>query len=233
LSGLHQTITDFNRLRDTYGLREESGEMSEKGVGKKGERAESPSIAGRFGKELQLRARWVITDKDKFTVLLQDLKDYNDGLERLFPPARLPTLERTWVNELLQSAHRDLDKLTLLESTSSGVYPQLNVSASLKQLRINLDDKSATKFKQTYALKIQITDLSISDTDSKRTHGLYRNPSSQVIQEVIVEWVEYDKEDLDARLNHVHRIDDLARMIHSASARHPDLHTPDCLGYCK
>jgi hypothetical protein len=28
-------------------------------------------------------------------VLLRDLKDYNDGLEQLFPPSRLATLERT------------------------------------------------------------------------------------------------------------------------------------------
>jgi len=47
----------------------------------------------------------------------------------------------------------------------------------------------------------------------------------------LVEWVEYDKNDLDGRLNHVRRIDDLAKMIHSASDRHPDLHTLDCLGY--
>jgi len=46
-----------------------------------------------------------------------------------------------------------------------------------------------------------------------------------------VEWVEYDKEDFDMRLNHIRRIDDLARMIHTASDRHPDLHTLDCLGY--
>lgn len=33
------------------------------------------------------------------------------------------------------------------------------------------------------------------------------------------------------RFNQTRRIDDLARIIHSASERHPDLHTIDCLGY--
>lgn len=45
---------------------------------------------------LGLRAKWVVADKEKFTVLLGDLKDYNDGLEQLFPPARLEMLQRTW-----------------------------------------------------------------------------------------------------------------------------------------
>jgi hypothetical protein len=94
LSELHKTITDFNKLQDRYGLREEL--MSP--VGEKVaalERTESPSAAGRLRNELQLRAKWVIADKEKFTVLLRDLKDYNDGLEQLFPPSKIKTLERT------------------------------------------------------------------------------------------------------------------------------------------
>jgi hypothetical protein len=52
-----------------------------------------------------------------------------------------------------------------------------------------------------------------------------------LLEEVMVEWVEYEKDDLDSRLNHIRRVDDLARMIHSASDRHPDLNTLDCIGY--
>ena len=46
-------------------------------VQKKGE---SSSVAGGLRNELQLRAKWVLIDKEKFTVLTQDLKEYNDGL---------------------------------------------------------------------------------------------------------------------------------------------------------
>jgi hypothetical protein len=95
LTELHRTITDFNKLQDRYGLREElTGPGDEKVAAHK--RTESPSVAGRLRNELQLRAKWVIADKEKFTVLLRDLKDYNDGLEQLFPPSRLATLQRTW-----------------------------------------------------------------------------------------------------------------------------------------
>ncbi|TVY62730.1 hypothetical protein LSUE1_G008445, partial [Lachnellula suecica] len=170
---------------------------------------------------------------EKFTVLLADLKDYNDGLEQLFPPARLETLQRTWRNELLQHVERDLGQLSLLEQASSGVYPQLSSSASLEQLRINLDEKPTKGFKPTYALKIQRTDLNIAVSNSAAScsQGGYENPTTDRTEEVLVEWVGYDKEDLDARLNHVRRIVDLASMIHSSSDRNPDLHTLDCLGY--
>jgi len=201
----------------------------EKGLTQK--KQETPSVTGRLRNELQLRAKWVIADKEKFTVFLRDLKDYNDGLEQLFPPAKLATLHRTWTNELLEGAQRDLDELSLLEMASSGVYPQLNASASLKQLRINLDTKPAANFKPTYALKIQRTAISLSDKDPRRSQGAYQNPSTSLLEDVVIEWVEYDKEDFDTRLNHIRRIDDLARMIHSASQKHPDLHTLDCLGY--
>jgi Prion-inhibition and propagation len=231
LTELHRTITDFNKLQDRYGLREEelSSPASEKAMAQK--RTESPSVAGRLRNELQLRAKWVIADKEKFTVLLRDLKDYNDGLEQLFPPSRLATLQRTWTNELLQSAQRDLGKLSLLETASSGVYPQLNASASLKALRINLDIKTTGNFKETYALKVQRTDLSFSDNDPRRSHGAFKNPSTTSLENVVVEWVEYDKEDFDTRMNHVRRVEDLVRMIKGASRRHPDLHTLDSLGY--
>jgi hypothetical protein len=49
--------------------------------------------------------------------------------------------------------------------------------------------------------------------------------------DVVVEWVEYDREDIEERVAHLRRMDDLARMMHSASEVHPDLHGVDCLGY--
>ena len=94
LTELHRTITDFNKLQDRYGLREEVMPPVVENVPAQ-KKSESSGVAGRLRNELQLRAKWVIVDKEKFTVLLQDLKDYNDGLEQLFPPSRLATLQRT------------------------------------------------------------------------------------------------------------------------------------------
>jgi len=164
-------------------------------------------------------------------VLLRDLKDYNDGLIQLFPPSRLATIQRAVNNELLERAERDLGQLSVLEAASMGTYPQLNASASLKALRINLDTKPQASFRPTYSLKIARTSLSISDKDSRRSQAAYQTQSNPEKEDVVVEWIPYDKEDLEGRVNHIRRIDDLARIIHTASDRHPDLHTLDCRGY--
>jgi hypothetical protein len=41
-----------------------------------------------LGKLLTPNIQWVIADKEKFNTLLRGLKDYNKGLEKLFPPSR-------------------------------------------------------------------------------------------------------------------------------------------------
>lgn len=126
---------------------------------------------------------------------------------------------------MLHSA-KDVDELSLLEKASDEIYPKLNASAGLKKLRINLDNTPQTKFKPTFALKVQRHALTVADKDTKRSEA-FHDPSGNVL----IEWVDYDKEDLDGRVVHMRRLDDLARMMHSAVARHPDLYTIDCLGY--
>ncbi|MDU6243715.1 MAG: FtsX-like permease family protein, partial [Bradyrhizobium sp.] len=122
-------------------------------------------------------------DKDKFTNLLKDLKgnkarrtcrrggsrkltgahtaDFNDGLERLFPASQVPSFQRAWTHQLLESAERDLAQLSLLERASTGIYPKLETSANLKRLRINLDSKPQAAFKPTFALKVPRSALAI------------------------------------------------------------------------
>jgi len=79
---------------------------------------------------------------------------------------------------LLQNADT-LGKLSSLENASNGVYPQLNASANLKQLRINLDSKLGAKFKPTVALKIPRTTLSISGNGmAGESQGTYQNPTN-------------------------------------------------------
>jgi hypothetical protein len=111
LEELYRTITDFNSLQDKYGLREEPPSPSPE---KKEAQKKSNGAAGmisRLKTELHLRGKWVIADKDKFMVLLSDLKDYNDGLERLFPHSRLATLHRIWQNEVQSPSLSHLQSL--------------------------------------------------------------------------------------------------------------------------
>ncbi|KAF6805770.1 hypothetical protein CSOJ01_09268 [Colletotrichum sojae] len=256
---LHATVTDFQRLRERYGLVDGEGgreRMVASGAGEKVKQETDRS----WRREFSRRAKWVIADKDKFTALLKDLKDFNDGLEQLFPPSRLPSLHRAWRHSLLDSAARDVAQLSLLESSSEDSYPQLGTSANLKKLRINLDAKPQASFKPTFAFKVPRSDLELpgpeavaatenssgsnksgksSKSKSSSSNGGAKNDSSEtrthathrVHGPVLVEWVEYDPSDPEERFLHLRRLDDLARMMHSASDRHPDLHTTDCLGY--
>lgn len=189
----------------------------------------------------------------------------------------MPSYQRAWTHELLESAQRNVGELSLLETASTGVYPQLTNSAGLKKLRINLDAAPQAAFRPTYALRVKREDLTLaedpSSLSSSTAGGLHvparrgkkggsSAPASScedvsaseattppttsatakgaltrshahhsTAGDVLVEWVEYDREEVDERVAHLRRLDDLARVMHSASSRHPDLHGMDCLGY--
>ncbi|KAK1244969.1 hypothetical protein MKX08_004598 [Trichoderma sp. CBMAI-0020] len=254
LEQLHGTVTDFRKLQDRYGLVGEERNGDDEKRTRTGAGANERS----WRRELGLRTKWVIggeredslvmyqgcdvlitrlADKEKFSNLLKDLKDFNDGLERLFPPAHVPSFQRAWTHQLLDRAQRDVAELSLLENAASGIYPQLTKSATLKKLRINLDSRPQAAFKPTFALKVGLSSLDISHSEDKgsgsssssaqrRCHGHH-----VAAGDVLIEWVDYDREAIDERVAHVRRMDDLARMMHSASECHPDLHSIDCLGY--
>ncbi|KAG7109121.1 hypothetical protein HYQ44_011996 [Verticillium longisporum] len=244
---LHATVTDFVKLRDRYGIVEEAAAKSGLARGEREARERDGGKERGWRKELTLRAKWVIADKEKFTALLRDLKDFNDGLDQLFPPSRLPSLHRAWRHSLLDHAQRDVAELALLASSAEDSYPQLRASAALKKLRINLDLTPQAQFRPTFAFRVARADLTL---DADASPSAQRGPSTpgsaprstpgtdarvagrhSAHGPVLVEWVEYDREDPDERFLHLRRLDDLARMLRSASARHPDLHTPDCVGY--
>ncbi|KAL7787542.1 prion-inhibition and propagation domain-containing protein [Trichoderma ceciliae] len=245
LEQLHGTVTDFKKLQDRYGLVDEAverggkeSELSPSPPLRKGSRDEGRKTNGfkttttstserSWRKEIGLRTKWVIGDKDKFTNLLKDLKDFNDGLEALFPPSQVQSFQRAWTHQLLDRAQRDLAELSLLENASSGIYPQLTTSANLKKLRINLDSKPLSSFKPTFTLKVGRASLDIPDLEGPRRCQAHHVTAG----DVLIEWVDYDREAIEERVVHVRRMDDLARMMHSASECHPDLHSIDCLGY--
>ncbi|RSL54293.1 hypothetical protein CEP53_007479 [Fusarium sp. AF-6] len=253
LGELHSAVTDFNKLKERYGLVDERSSASLEVKGGKGKKSPSPSRNGSrddegrksnglaktlsassersWGKEFGLRAKWVIGDKEKFINLLKDLRDYNDGLERLFPLSHLPSFQRAWTHQLLESAQRDLTQLSLLETAATGVYPQLTTTANLKKLRINLDTRPQASFKPTFALKVPRPALELTKEEKESNHRGRSKGRHETAGDVVIEWVDYDRDDVEERVAHVRRLDDLARMMHSASECHPDLHSIDCVGY--
>ena len=242
LKELYGTIMDLNTLQDRYGLREEAPGSVDKDAYKKN--ADPNSITtGKGSTGIKLRARWVVNDRDKFGNFLQDLQFYNDKLENLFPPARIATLHRSLTNEMLQSAERDLAKLDVLEDASRPSYPKLSTLAELKQLRINLDTNDTPKKRLSSSeLKVPLRRLKLADGNAEsmaRCRGSYERPldtmpDSKVSEEVdiFVEWIQYDSQTgFEERCHIYQKVDNLARMLHSSSNRHPDLNTLDCLGH--
>ncbi|KAJ9647922.1 hypothetical protein H2201_001288 [Coniosporium apollinis] len=242
LAQLLQTITDCNKLQEKYGLREEApGSVDKEAYMAYKKSADLKSFrAVKVKDEWRLRARWVIADKEQFENFLKDLQYFNDSLEKLFPPGQVTTLQRAWTSELLQSAERNTGSLELLENASSGRYPGLTTFAQLKRLRINLDAKEPSrKILSTSELKQQQWRIKVppgEDSVGTRVRAVYQRPQdappySEDVP-VLVEWIPYDAiSDLDARLHLYQRVDNLSRMLHSCSSRHPDLHTLDSAGY--
>ena len=247
LRELYRTVMDLNKLQDRYGLSVDKAAYKANAdpnnivPSSPSPSASEKSKTGPGG--VRLRARWVIQDKDKFGVFLDDLQFYNDRLEKLFPPARIATLQRTWTNELLQSAQRDLSKLDILESASQGAYPGLSTFANLKRLQINLDAAvPSRKILSSSELKIprwRIKEYIDDPAQMTRCRGIYQKPTdtlkgSSVSEDVnvFVEWTAFDPNmDMEQRCQIYQNVDNLARMLHSSSNRHPDLHTLDCVGY--
>ncbi|KAF2761896.1 hypothetical protein EJ05DRAFT_188374 [Pseudovirgaria hyperparasitica] len=248
LEQLLGTILDCHKLQDKYGLREEAPGSVDQDAYSTCKKAADPatsSFGSRFRKDMKLKARWVIADREKFDTFVQDLSYFNDRLEKLFPPGRVETLQRTWTNELLHTAQRDLDILQLLETSAVEKYPSLNTLARLKQLRINLDGKErepSRKILSSSELKIRRERIQVDASEkavARRVRAVYSKPldtmrDGKVSEDVpvLIDWIDYDAEmELDSRLHLYQRVDNLSRMLHSCSSRHPDLHTLDCLGY--
>ncbi|KAK5990699.1 hypothetical protein PT974_08968 [Cladobotryum mycophilum] len=241
LEQLHSTVTDFRKLQDRYGLVDESeraaaaaaagaekvksasrknsgpspGSLSPSATGLKDEGKKSNgSRTNSWRKEISMKTKWVIGG---------ELQRWPGSS---LPPSQVPSFQRAWTHQLLEHAQRDLAELSLLENASSGIYPKLTASANLKKLRINLDSTPQKAFKPTYALKVNRDALEVKDKDPRRCRAHH-----VAIGDVIIEWVDYDREAIEERITHVRRMDDLARMMHSASECHPDLHSIDCAGY--
>ncbi|EXF74269.1 hypothetical protein CFIO01_03701 [Colletotrichum fioriniae PJ7] len=121
----------------------------------------------------------------------------------------------------------DLD-LSCSPTTTPLLSPPLPTSPTPGTKRRNSSTAKAASSPSSSSLNIlSLTSSSTTTTtNTTRTHATHTTHGP-----VLVEWVEYDPSSPDERFLHLRRLDDLARMMHSASSNHPDLHTIDCVGY--
>ncbi|KAK6067029.1 hypothetical protein SCUP515_10365 [Seiridium cupressi] len=208
LTNLHMTITDVQRMRERYGL-VETGEGGKKDEGLVLGTGKSEAFARKSS---------------------SDVRNVGDKMKGM-------TIRARWVvaGAKLNSGFADKDKfdslLKDLKHFNDGLeqlFPASRIPGVQRTWVFEMLH-SAKNIEQLSVLEgasNEVHALTVSDRDAKRSEA-FHDPSGNVV----IEWVDYDKEDLDGRVVHMRRLDDLARMMHSAVDRHPDLHTIDCLGY--
>ncbi|KAB8339200.1 hypothetical protein FH972_022134 [Carpinus fangiana] len=209
LKELYQTIMDLNKLQNRYGLKEEAPGSVDKETYKKISDPTNP-----FKPSMKLKARWVISDKEKFGLFLDDLHTASQpGYPSLSAYAQLKQLR-------INLDAREPNNKVL----SSSVL-------KIPVWRLQCETEAGTPEK------------SITTASSIRTRATYQRPTSTMQNDsvseqvsVLIEWTEFDPDEchtLEDRLQLLNRVDALARMLNSSHKRHPDLHTLDCIGYAE
>ncbi|KAH8660066.1 prion-inhibition and propagation-domain-containing protein [Xylariales sp. PMI_506] len=172
------------------------------------------------------KTRFVLKDKQKFSTMLEQLRYFNDSLIGLLPPPRRTRLDLTLSSQILGGTE-NLQNLLRIKEASHTNDLSLSSSAMMKKSRLEIEQPSQT-FISASELRCQRKLLSLDDTNSYRSLGMYGNPDSKM--GVLVEWKEYDR-NLPREVS-VDRIQDIARYLHATSAhRSPELPVPECIGY--
>jgi hypothetical protein len=183
-----------------------------------------------------------VSDREKLSVAISNLKDLNDGLYNLLSYAERKGLQQGLGQELETS--EDSSELQELEKAAAGCedVPQM---VALKREKIKLEVAAPisstwkTTFVPTEELQIPIARITFHDTPSTasqanqvRCIASYRVPhTTDKPQAVIVEWKHLNPDvSTTARFTQLSRIDSLARLLH-ISSRPSGLRVPFCMGY--
>jgi serine/threonine protein kinase len=185
------------------------------------------------------KMRWSMGDRASFTELIECLKEFNDGMYRLFPPKTRDTLDRALPPELLASTE-DVVDLNAIEDASSG-YPGLQTTAALKSISIRIEETpwTGSSIDRVASLQLILGQVNfpdwlsqpIQDGSGLRIITTYRASEIAPIKNVLIEMHRYDnKISPDLRLQLFFRVDKLARLLHT-TPKPPDARVLDCLGW--
>jgi hypothetical protein len=196
------------------------------------------------------RLSWSVKDKDRFAVLVSDLRELNDGLCSLLPVQSRSVFSHALNAEVL-SGKSDSAELEVVEEAAGSEYPSLANAARLRATGVGIDQSP-----QTSAMPLQIKlsrntitfpeakmapneDLQAGGTKSvaqtrmfatyqEKRHGF---ASSNISSTVLVEWKPYDFQATGTKAFALAlRADGLARLLQN-SAGQPGLQTLPLIGY--
>jgi hypothetical protein len=179
------------------------------------------------------RIQWVVNDRDKLRVLISDLKDHNDGLDRLRPRKESPSLssrEAAVTCEVVVSA----DNLALtLPDEAYEQFPQLReiMAGRRRQIQTEADTPNWAQFTN---LKIAQWEYRVAFADQApigpRPLAHFRREKGQTEFKVMVEWKQYVSNDSQSKALALSRVERVSQLLRAGS-KSPRLCVLDCIGY--
>lgn len=95
-----------------------------------------------FGRNIRKRASWAISDKDKFELLVSELRYFNDSLYAVLPlPVRQYLLQAALPSEVLRTNQQS--ELRAIYDASSGSYDVLARAANIRNLNVTHGQSSS------------------------------------------------------------------------------------------
>lgn len=189
--------------------------------------------------EFLKKCRWAVTDKSKFSQIIADLKDLNDGLYHFLSYTERQGLQQGLCHEVQTS--ENVEELQELETAELGCE-NVTQMASFKRQRISLEmralpqSSSVRRLAQAEDLQISMHQVTLPDASGQiqmqqvRCMATYQKPSEPV-SPVLIEWKSFDREAGDAvQSMQLSLIKNLAQLLH-ISTKPSGLCVPHCIGY--
>jgi hypothetical protein len=220
LSAMRETLSDVDKLNSRYGLH---------ALGS------APQISAKSPQISLLRFRWVLHDKIAFERLIEDLKDFNDGLHATLVPLVQRNVECNVCSQVSDAAHQ-VDELRTIQAISPE-FEMLQNTVSFKAFNIEVHQHNAIDDLRLSTPEIPSSALSFLDNNNTasrnvRSQAYCRMHSTGLPQAVLVEW-KYYEQNLEVKVSldqSLHRINRLVRLL-GQKPKPKDFRTLDCIGY--
>jgi hypothetical protein len=198
-----------------------------------------------LSRNMRRKVSWAISDKDKFELLVSELRYFNDSLYDVLPlPVRQYLQQAALPSEILRTD--DGSTLRAIFDAASGSYDILAQAANIRNL--NITDGNSPSFTGTVSstmLKITKGEIEIGCAEStattaeavRRVLGFYSatvtGPSAPPgRRRVLIEWRTFER-NVNEDFAHVlySRVENLARLLHPATRKPSSYGALDCIGF--
>jgi hypothetical protein len=254
LNQMKDLLEDGEKLRAKYGVRKElepSGDSID-AIANDQQRSTVSRMKPTEKPSWKLRFLWAVTDEAKFKTLVNDLKDFNDGLQTLLRSPDILFLDNAVQSEILRSTEQ-VGQLRLIQDACvqtdtttpshslrrvNQVYDDLRLYARSKELQVCLQEEPLpslgrlTAFARCSVYKPRSTLMIVPDNSPSnvRIIAQYRPDEASPAIKVFVEWKDYST-DSEYHILIMKRMDNLARLLSEGNPKLRDLLLLQCVAY--